>query len=342
VATSPNAALIAGMPTSGGPGGGNPAALVAPLSPVVGTPPVLTASTGTRPSTVVGGTNSAAAEPTAIKPQEVRTTRRPVAKAAPTRILQDGDLICGDCGEGNAPSRRFCSRCGSSLAVAEKVHIPWWKRIFQRRRQPAGTKPGEAGAAGAKKKRAPLLSRILPTLRKALAVAILVGGIVYASVAPVRGWVNDRYSAVQAKALSVIHPEYVPVHPYQVTGSNALQGHPPTSASDGFTNTFWAAPKTGDPAIVLRFDHPTEVDRALIRIGVSGNLQATNRPHDIRLFFSTGKSQTLALDDKADPQEVAFKAGGKVTSIEIHITSIYEAGGSNDVAITEVELFAKK
>jgi hypothetical protein len=57
--------------------------------------------------------------------------------------------------------------------------------------------------------------------------------------------------------------------------------------------------------------------------------------------YSTGKTQDISLDDKPDPQEVAFKAGGNVTSIEIHVTSVYRAQ-SDSVAITEIELFSKK
>jgi hypothetical protein len=139
----------------------------------------------------------------------------------------------------------------------------------------------------------------------------------------------------------VVHPQYTPVHPFQVTAGAELKDHPGSALSDGFTNTFWAAP-VGDKAFVtLKFDHPVDVSRALIRIGISGNFQGSNRPHDLHIVFSTGKTQDLSLDDKADPQEVKFKAGGKVTSVEIHVASLYKAP-SDSVAITEVELFSKK
>ena len=141
--------------------------------------------------------------------------------------------------------------------------------------------------------------------------------------------------------MSVIRPEYTPVHPFQVTGGAELKDHAAAALSDGFTNTFWAAP-VGDKAFVtLKFDHPVDVSRALIRIGISGNFQGSNRPHDLHIVFSTGKTQDVSLDDKADPQEVKFKAGGDVTSMEIHVASLYKAS-SDSVAITEVELFSKK
>ncbi len=276
-------------------------------------------------------------------PQEVRAPRRTVQRAAPTRELQPGDLICGQCGEGNPPSRRFCSRCGNSLVTAEKVHIPWWKRIFRRRRRAAagaaGAANGVAGAA-ARPKRS-LLARIMPKLRKVIGIALIVGGLLYATVSPVRTYVNDKVVAGKAKVESIIHPQYTPVHPFEVTAAAALKDHPGSAVNDGFTNTFWAAP-VGDKAVVmLRFDHPVEVSRALVRVGVSGNFSAANRPHELHLVFSNGKTQDLSLDDKPDPQEVKIKPGGKITSIELTVTSLYRTS-SDSVAITEIEWFTKK
>ena len=206
-------------------------------------------------------------------------------------------------------------------------------------------RPGSAASldprAGKKKKRS-LVSRVLPMARKIIAVALLVGGMVYGAVAPVRGFVNDRVVSVKARALSVIHPQYTPVHPFQVTGATATKDHPASALSDGFTNTFWAAPSTGDPTFILKFDHSVHVDQALLLIGVSGNFQGANRPSELRLVFSNGHTQNIQLDDKPDEQKVAIKTGGKITSIEVHVIGFYRAGSSDAVAITEIELFAKK
>jgi TIR domain len=56
---------------------------------------------------------------------------------APTRSPQPGDLICGECGEANSPSRKFCGRCGASLASASTFPPTWWRRIVPRRRRKA-------------------------------------------------------------------------------------------------------------------------------------------------------------------------------------------------------------
>jgi zinc-ribbon domain len=288
-----------------------------------------------------GQRQPSSSQPEAVMPQEVRRPPRPTKKTAPTRVLQPGDLICGDCGEGNPPNRRFCSRCGASLVTAEKVHIPWWKRIFRRRPKQAAAGGAAAAAGTARKRRRNALAKILPLARRVIAVVLLVGGVVYASWSPFRTWVNTEVMDGKSRVMSVIHPQYTPVHPFQVTAGAELKDHPGSALSDGFTNTFWAAP-VGDKAFVtLKFDHPVDVSRALIRIGISGNFQGSNRPHDLHIVFSTGKTQDLNLDDKADPQEVKFKAGGKITSMEIHVASLYRAP-SDSVAITEVELFSKK
>src|SRR5204863_3592046 len=62
----------------------------------------------------------------------------------PTRIApppeqpaaaQPGDLICGNCGTPNDPSRHFCKACGRSLATAVPARKPpWWRRFFPERK----------------------------------------------------------------------------------------------------------------------------------------------------------------------------------------------------------------
>src|SRR5437879_13130416 len=66
----------------------------------------------------------------------------------PTR-RHAGDLICGQCGEGNDPVRHFCRRCGSSLDEAIAVRLPWYRRFFNRlfggRTREAGWLPRRVG-----------------------------------------------------------------------------------------------------------------------------------------------------------------------------------------------------
>jgi hypothetical protein len=316
--------------------------LVAPLAasgPAAPPRPAATAPPGLGGSTTVEAT-----QPQAVAPQEVRA-RRAVSKAPPSSPPRAGDLICGECGEANAPTRRFCSRCGASLATAEPVRVPWWRKLLPARRpktRKAGERPGQPGTSGRKGRSRPRLAGALQAVRRVVAVLLVIGGILYGVVTPVRGWVNERVVAAKQRVESVIHPQYVPANPVEVTASTAIKGHPGAAAGDGFTNTFWAAPVAKQPALVLRFDRPVELRRALIRVGVSGNFQGSNRPQTLHVVYSTGASQDLSLVDTPDAQEVKLKSGGKVSVVELHVTSVFRSVRSDAVAITEVELFSRK
>ncbi|MGC9671535.1 zinc ribbon domain-containing protein [Planosporangium sp. 12N6] len=287
-------------------------------------------------------------QPAAVRPQDARP-QRAVSKAPPTAPPHQGDLICGECGEGNAPTRRFCSRCGGSLSTARPVRIPWWRRLLPRRRAGSGAGAGTPTAAGTAAGTAPRRrkSRRMPAFvqgaRRLIGLVLVLGGIVYATFTPFRSWVNEHVDRAAHRVESTVRPQYVPVHPVEATATAAGAGHPAGATIDGFTNTYWAAPATGpEQVLVLRFDHPVDVQKALVRVGVSGNFGATHRPREVHVVYSTGRSQDLTLDDSADAQEVTLKTGGRVTTIELHITSFYRAVSGTDLAITEIELFARK
>jgi hypothetical protein len=87
-------------------------------------------------------------------PVSARTARRAIRKTQPTRQLQPGELICGECGEGNAPARKFCKRCGHSLASAETVRRPVWKKLWPTKKVKTlevGERPGRAGTKGTRR-----------------------------------------------------------------------------------------------------------------------------------------------------------------------------------------------
>ena len=283
---------------------------------------------------------------TAMAPQAMRErTARAAVKQAPTRRLQPGDLVCGDCGEGNPPNRKFCSRCGTSLETAVAVKTPWWRKFIPKRKPKvlqAGTRPGRGGVR-TKSRRAAALAKVFPTIRRVVAVVVLLSGILYGAFAPVRGWVNDHVIAVKTKISRIISPQFDPVH---VNGFNAtaqVKDHEAGKAVDGFTNTYWAAPATGrEVVLILRFNQKVDVDKAIVHSGVSANFQSTNRPQKLHIVYDTGKTYDVDLKDTPDQQEVAIGKGHGISSMEIHITSFYTSVKSGNVAITEVELFRKE
>jgi hypothetical protein len=60
----------------------------------------------------------------AVPAADSATVSAPKPSAAQDRSAQPGDLICANCGEPNDPSRKFCRRCGSSLATASTASAP--------------------------------------------------------------------------------------------------------------------------------------------------------------------------------------------------------------------------
>ncbi|HKT00161.1 MAG TPA: hypothetical protein VJT31_11575, partial [Rugosimonospora sp.] len=184
----------------------------------------------------------------------------------------------------------------------------------------------------------PVLARLV---RWVVLLALLAAGVAYATVAPLRGWVNGHVIRAEKHAQAVVHPQYTPVHPTRVAGAKALPGHAAGQLSDGFSNTYWAARLRDNATVTLYFDHPVDVSRALIRIGVSASLQSTNRPSVLRVTYSTGRVEDIKLDDTADPQDRTLRPGGLVTSLQLRVAGLYRAQ-SDIVAITEVELFSRR
>lgn len=72
----------------------------------------------------------AAAEREWLGPVGVRTAGVIVRPPDPVRPVQDGDLLCAQCGSWSPPTRRFCPRCGFSLTDAQSRRRPWWRRLL--------------------------------------------------------------------------------------------------------------------------------------------------------------------------------------------------------------------
>src|SRR6185503_18170276 len=125
-----------------------PTSPVAPPAPAPEAPrPVAKTTVAARGETTVGATVTpvtAGQQPTAVTPMKpTAPAQRPKpVKQPPTRKILPGDLICGECGEGNPPARNFCSRCGSSLKAAAVAKRHWWQKLIPHRKR----KAMEAGA----------------------------------------------------------------------------------------------------------------------------------------------------------------------------------------------------
>jgi hypothetical protein len=327
-------------PTASGPPPG-PTTVTAAAAPTAGPPAAATVTEQPGPT-----------QPQAIQPQAAQRRKPPkVQPGKPTRTPQKGDLICGECGEANSPGRKFCSRCGASLAEAAVVKIHWWKRIFRRRPKSAmaGERPWTAKEGGKKKPKRRGIGKIIAPLRRIVPIVLVVLGLVYGVYSPFRNWVNDRYTSAKDKVLSVVHPQFELVSPGPGTTSNEPTPldpeHPASNATDGFKNTYWLTSPPTDafkPELDINLTEKVDLEKINVFNGASDNFQAHHRPKTLLFIFDNGNQYEATLKNTPDKQTVTIHNGKGVQRFKIRITSVYESINGTDVGFTEIEFLKKK
>ncbi|GAB1512729.1 zinc ribbon domain-containing protein [Actinophytocola sp. KF-1] len=306
-------------------------------------PPKPKASDAEAGELVAPVTGKATTQPDAVVPQEALKKPPQVRKQPPTKKLQPGELVCGECGEGNPPTRKFCSRCGTSLAEAAVVKTPWWRKLLPRRGakvRKAGERPKRRGRAG-KSKLGVAFSATFKVVRRVVAIALVLGGIAYGLFAPFRGWVNEQAAEAKGTFERLVFPQYVPVSAAEApTASAALPKHPANLAVDGASDSFWAAPVgPKEPNMVVKFDRTVDLARIIVHNGDGGDFKGTFRAQKLHLVFSTGKTTDIDLQDLPDPQTLEIENGEGVNSVEIHVVGTFKAVKGNTLAISEIEFF---
>jgi hypothetical protein len=310
-----------------------------PPKPQPGATPVAAAATAT--------TAASSAEPGSIAPQQAKR-KPPVVreKTKPSRKLKPGDLICGQCGEGNPPSRKFCSRCGNSLETAKTVKTPWWRKIIPHRKPKtleAGARPGKGGQPGVRKGFHPV-AMLKTGLGKVLAIALPIFMLLILVVPSARSWAFGGLGSLKDKISSWFSPQYEQIHAFEVPkASSAVPGHPAVKAFDGFSNTFWAA-QAGDaqPHLIVQFSQPVSIDKIILRNGASDQFDTFNRVKQLKFVFPQG-SYTVNAQDVGDPKTYSIKHGHNVARFEIDVVSQYPAlEGQHQLAITELSFFQQK
>jgi hypothetical protein len=279
------------------------------------------------------------AQPELVQPAEQRAPRRPGLPVPEEEPLNPGDLICGECGLGNAPARKFCARCGTSLAQAAIVAVPWWRRLFPggKAKEPkAGTRPRRRRGGGDTRR------GIGRAIRRTIAVAVLVAGVLYATVPPLRSTVNTEVIGLKNDVTGIFVTQYAPVRPTKVIATMANPDHGANLVSDNASNTYWSAPGDREQALVLSFDRPVDLRKAIVRVGIGADIQAAHRPQKLHLVYSTGKTWDLNLADTPDAQEVTVENSAGATSVEIHVVALNRSLQGKDMAISEIELFEAK
>ena len=278
--------------------------------------------------------------PQAVKPSEAirrRPTTAPVADTEPPPAA--GDLICGQCGAGNDPVRRFCRKCGASLVAAKVVTpLPWWRRLLARLRAFFGGRRYEAGY------RRPVRQPV--RIKGRLILLLVLGAIIAVAVFPGRSWLRAGSDLVRDRI-----SDHVQVAPTGARASSAAAGNTGALlAIDGVGNQYWApagaGPGTGQ-WVEIDLPEAVRVLDLIVYSGVSADRKqflAQARPREMTVTFTAddGKTtdKTIRLRDQPGKQQFSVRAD-RTVRVRFTLRSAYGVAPGRRVAVAELELFAR-
>lgn len=307
--------VLSGQGESGQGESGQPSAVPSESSPTVTT----TRAAEPAPAAVLPG----------AKAERPRVRQVPLDDEPPP---QRGDLVCGQCGIGNASTRKFCRRCGADLVDAPVARgAPWWRRLWRRR--------SVQTAAGARPARR---ARRFPTR------LVVVAGVLAALAAA--GWwgraaATDAYSVVADRVLG-----NRAVTPLSVTASSAAPDSAPEMAADGATNISWRPASPGAGAgewVEVGFDEPFRLVYVRVFSGASQQqteFLAQGRADAVTLTMSRAngavETRDIRLDDASGAQD--FRIGmDDVVSVRLTIASAHPSPLDARVAVGELEFLGR-
>jgi len=331
-----------------------PPALASPLPREASPSPQIAPPQTAPPQTALpqtGAVNPGAVQPGAVQPGAVKPgasqVRRPVQnKPLATADVKAGDKICGQCGFGNDPTRRFCRHCGASLAEATVYTMSWyrrlWRRLTMRRQHAAGERPRTRRRAVGGSGPGWLTSWVTRVLTLAIAAVVVLS-----FVGPWHTSLHSRESRYYHDIANAIHPTYNPVHPVSATASSSAAGHPASNLIDGAINTSWQSDGTStSQTITLQLPAPSDIAKIGFLNGdqdLPQDFVTEPRPQQLSIVFNGPKpmSKTITLSDTPNFQSFSISTKS-TTSITISILSVYPAtGNGKNVSIAEIELFTQ-
>jgi hypothetical protein len=296
-----------------------------------------------------GPSEPAAAQPGAVTPvKPAAPANRPKpAKQTPTRKILPGDLVCGDCGEGNPPARNFCSRCGATLKNAAVAKRAWWKRLVPRRRRKtleAGARPWKEADGGQKqRRRGGALAKVYVKLRPIVAAALLLAGLLVGFSPNLRERVTGEISDAKDSVMRRIQPTYVPLQPIEIVGNGEVPEQPVTNVNDGNTLSTWVVPgEVLEPALVFRFDEPFDLERIKVWNGAAEGFKDRERARTLHFVFDTNRTFDVELKDLPSGEEYAIENAEGVQEVQIFVQETYTSLTDDDLAISEIEFYFKR
>ena len=286
--------------------------------------------------------------PTSLAPVVTRPRPGPRTMEPPTR-RNPGDLICGQCGEGNDPARHFCRRCGNSLDEAIAVRLPWYRRFFSRlfgvRTREAGWRPRRVGPPN-------VMGGVMRVVRLAIVAMLAVGILGFLLIPRFHHLVVNKVTAGVTSVRKVVHPNYDTVYPVAAAATSQTAGHAASLTIDRTSNSYWAAISTDKtPQLVFTFSEPQDLSEILFRSGAPGaqpsDFLNQPRPKAVHIIFTDAQGKLITatditLTDQEGSQFYPIEAK-QTTTARIQIQSVYPATGAarSAVAIAEVEFKIK-
>jgi hypothetical protein len=263
----------------------------------------------------------ASRQPQAVPPSAPR--RQPPPTLATEPDIKPGDLICAVCGTGNDPTRRFCRRCGNSLATAVvAIKPPWYRRLLGRRQRhyAAGERPGAMGTAGQ-----PRRSRV--RLVVALVVVLLIAGAAGAY------FLNASFHDQVTSAIGSVGRLY------------DTWSHPPSQAYDSKIETYWLADSSsGQPTLTMNLAQATNMVGIRFQMGSSAgpDFSTYARPKTVELQLPGAAPVRLLLKDDPAAQEFPVTAAA-VQTLTLRILDWYPAvdPGQPLIAVREITVIGQ-
>lgn len=303
--------------------------------------------------------------PTAQQPTTAKRPPRPAPKQkAAEQAIKPGDLVCGQCGTGNDPGRKFCRKCGNSLAeAAPAAKLPWYKRIFSR--TPKATKAGEGKRGQTQAKQLARsaqtagwkANRALGLARRGMLMLLLVGVAVPFAVPSLRSTVLSKGGDGLRWAKGVINPSFETVNPLNAVASSETPDHPARLAIDLGSNTYWSEAAPGEGIgewVAVEFDGTVDLAKVIVTPGATepaDQFLAQPRPKELRLVFDDGQPgpdgrppiepQTIALRDEPTDQSFGLSGVTQVRKVTFFIVSVYKGQSGENTSVAELEFRRK-